>query len=244
MRCIPAFALAVQLAATPTPVPGTTRPGDGQAPIATDSGGPGPGNAVRAHALHQDVASSYNQMEKSIELQFAKLKKQVKDDIDALESKIKEIDRQIAALKEQARNIQLVAAKMEELLPKLMAGLGSDSGGMRRTPPNGGQIAALLASERAKAGLPATPGFPNLTPADLSTASSLKGSNAAAFLSNRINQQASSKIAGIDGAIAAKRKEIAALKTQVAEREKQLAKIEADRQKAIARIPTPVPAKP
>ncbi|MEO8054376.1 MAG: hypothetical protein ABI768_04440 [Acidobacteriota bacterium] len=196
---------------------------------------PAAGNA----AVISDVSSSYAQMEQSLEAQFAKLKKRAKDDIDALADKIKDMERQIAALKDQAKKIEQVAQKLEQLLPEIMAAVGSDSGGMRRTPPaTSDQLAALLAAERAKAGLPETPGFPNLTPADLSTASSLKGSNAAAFLSNRIAQQASQKLAEIDKAIEAKRKEIASLKAQIVELDKQLAKLEADKQKAIADLKT------
>ena len=227
----------VKVPVTPTPASGTDRPGDGQAPIANDTVGAGPVKAATTQALLQDVASSYDQMERNIELQFAKLMQEAKGQKQALEDKIKEIDRQIAALKEQARKIEQVAQKLEELLPRILAAVGSDSGGMRRTPSaKGDQLAALLASERAKAGLPATPGFPNLTPADLSTASSLKGSNGAAFLSSRIAQQASEKIAEIDKAIEAKKKEIASLKAQIAELDKQLAKLEADKQKAIAEL--------
>ena len=182
-----------------------------------------------------DVTASYDRMEQSIEIEFAKLKKQTKNDIDALDDKIKEMDRQIAALKDQANKIEKVAQKLEDLLPKIMAGIGSDSSGMRRTPsPKSDQFSSLLASERAKAGLPSTPGFPNLTPADLATAFSLPAANRPAFLSSLIAQQASRKISEIGNAIDAHKKESASLKAQIPALEKQIAELDADRQKALA----------
>jgi hypothetical protein len=108
---------------------------------------------------------------------------------------------------------------------------------MRRTPaPKSDQLAALLASERAKAGLPSTPGFPSLTPGDFSTASSLPGSNGAAFLSSRIAQQASQKLAEINASIDAKKKQSSSLVAQIAERDKQIAALEADKQKSLAAL--------
>lgn len=125
MRPIPAFTfigffLAASAAAGPvtptaTPAPGTARPGDGQAPIAADSVGSRPVKAAGTPALLQDVANSYNQMEQSIEAQYAKLLREARDQKSSVEEKIKDIDRQVAALKEQAKKIEQVAEKMAQI---------------------------------------------------------------------------------------------------------------------------------
>ncbi|MGA7992055.1 MAG: hypothetical protein WCC53_11520 [Thermoanaerobaculia bacterium] len=103
-----------------------------------------------------DVSSSYAQMEKNLELMYAKLIQEAKGRKSALEDQIKNIDQQIGKLKQAARKIELLAQKIEELLPKIVGAVGKDPGtGKRRTPSTTerDQFAAMLAAELAKAGI-------------------------------------------------------------------------------------------
>lgn len=189
------------------------------------------------------------QMEASIEQQFAKLKKQVKDDIDALEAKIKEIGRQVAALKEQAKQIEQVAKKMEQVLPNLVAQVGRDPGaGRTRTPSANDPLAARLKAELASAGLPLTPDEAQ----EVVNALRKGGSAGIALATQIIASIAEAHTKQIDGQINSTTATIKARKDQISALEKQLVKLDQDKAKALAdavkmqdarliRTPTPTP---
>ncbi|MCM3877016.1 MAG: hypothetical protein NEA02_11430 [Thermoanaerobaculia bacterium] len=290
MRLLPSIALTVSLlsaasagarpadtvkpAVTATPVGGTGQPGEGQAPIATDPVGSRPADTAAAQAMLSDVVNAYDQMEKNVELQFAKLTHDAKGSKDALEEEIKALGSQILKLEQAAKKIEAVAQKMQELLPKIMAAVGSDPGAaLRRAPSTAKESAfeALLKTELAKAGVSLStkeiqsiaeaitkggqaamsaalqivitiaeagvgksPDFPKVLPADLSAAAQLPGAAAASFLSKRFSEQASQKIAETNQAIKTAQSQIKALKEQIKEIDRQIAKLEEDKQKALA----------
>ncbi len=188
----------------------------------------------RPNAALADVSRYYDAMEQNVEVQFAKLKKQAKDDIDALESKIKEIDRQIASLKERAGKIVQIAAKMDALLPKFMAALGRDTGGRtgRAASSKRDQVAAQLRTELAGLGVVVSPDQLSKIVDGLE-----KGGRAgmaqAVFLCTAIAEADLKRIDDQLGSAAAAKQD---QKTRIAALDKQLAKLEADRQKAIAAL--------
>jgi polyhydroxyalkanoate synthesis regulator phasin len=226
----------VKIGATAPQTKGTGRPGDGNAPIATDATGSPPANAAATQAVLGDVSNAYAGMEKNIELQFGKLTQQTKGNIEALEDKIKSLESQIEKLKQEAKKIELIAQKIEELLPKIMAAFGTDPGGaLKRTPSaaKGADLKAFLAAELTRAGVSMSQEFPKLLLADMSTAASLPGGTAVAFLSSRFGEQAAQKIAETNKTIDTLQAQLKALKEQLAALEKQVAKLEQDKQKAL-----------
>ncbi|MBP7947998.1 MAG: hypothetical protein KA191_18345 [Verrucomicrobia bacterium] len=82
---------------------------------------PTPTPAAVRLALVSDAPSAHGPMERNIELQYANLLAEVRDQKSSLEDKIKDIDRQIEALKEQAKKVEQVAERMEQLIPRIDA---------------------------------------------------------------------------------------------------------------------------
>lgn len=184
--------------------------------------------------VRSDTSASFDQMEKSIEQEYAKLVQDAKTQKSDLEDKIKEIDRQIAALKEHAKKLDQVARKMDELLPKIMAGLGGDTGGRGRTPspPKRDQFAAHLKAELAALGV-------GVSPDQLSKimdALGKGGSGGMALAMQIVTQIADARAKQLDDQIASAAVARQAQKAQIAALEKQIAKLEADKQKAIAEL--------
>jgi len=67
---------------------------------------PGPERMVKAktdNAIINDITASYDQMEAQIEIMFAKLIKEARDNKQALEDQLKSIDRKIDSLKDAAK---------------------------------------------------------------------------------------------------------------------------------------------
>jgi septal ring factor EnvC (AmiA/AmiB activator) len=143
MRSIRALALVASFLAG---VPAAAQPG---LPLAVTTAG---GQA----AMLADVEKTFDQLEKNVDLEYAKLTQEVKKNIDALNAKIKEHEKKIEELKRTAEKIQIIEQKLGELLPKVVGAVGSDPDVGRRTAPSTGrrdQLAAQLASELAKAGM-------------------------------------------------------------------------------------------
>jgi hypothetical protein len=190
--------------------------------------------AAGASSTLSDISSSYARMEANIEQEYAKLEKQAKDDIDALENKIKEIDRQIASLKERARKVSQVAAKMDELLPKFMAALGRNAGGGtgRAASSRRDQVAAQVGTELAQLGVAVSPDQLTKIMDGLEKGGSA-GMAQALSICTAIAEAESKRIDGQLGTAAASKQD---QKTRIAALDNQLAKFEADRQKAIAAL--------
>lgn len=75
---------------------------------------------------------------------------------DALEDEIKSIDGQIEKLKQAADKLARIGQKIEELMPRLLAALGSDENARRMPTPStakSGAFAAVLENELPKSGL-------------------------------------------------------------------------------------------
>lgn len=264
MRSIPAFTLVgFVLSAAPAAAQRELAP-----PALTPAAG-GP-------ALLADVSISFDQMEKNIEQQYAKLIRKEKDQKSALEDTIKDLDRQIQAVKEQIKKIQLVAQRIQELLPKILSAVGSDSGGVfggAFSEAKRAQLEALLAAELSKAGVSLSakeiqgiaaaitkggqggmstalqivitiaeagaarsPDFPKVVAAEVSSAASLPGASAAAFFSSRFSDQASRRIQDFNRAIDSANAEKKTLKERIAALDKQIAKLEEDKAKALAEL--------
>ncbi len=120
-----------------TPVPpvtydatsSTAKPDDGKAPLpgidAASSTRPSVDPAV---AMLDDVSNAYNQMEMSVEFMYNRLIQEAKSNKAELEDQIKNIDKQIELLKEQGKKLDIIMAKVTELMPKFMQLVGSDEG--------------------------------------------------------------------------------------------------------------------
>jgi predicted nucleic acid-binding Zn-ribbon protein len=289
MRSIPVFALAGFVL--------SAAPGAAQRDVARPALTPTAGGQL----VLADVSSSFDRMEKNIELQYAKLKQEAKNNQDALQDKIKEIDKAIERLKQVAKRIELLSQKIQELLPRIVGAVGSDSGaGIGRTPSTTerDRFAAMLAVELAKAGigmsadqlqktaeaigrggqgamalavyltteiaeanadksvsgaatksarggsagapsaalqsLAARQDFPRVSQGDVASAAQLPGSAAASYFANRFSGQAAERLAATNKAIDSEQQKKKALVNQVAALEKEIAKLEQDRQKALA----------
>ncbi len=199
-----------------------------------------------------DVASSYDQMEQSIETEFAKLTQDARRNKGALEDKIKELERQIAKLKDDADKIARIARKIDDVLPKFMAALGSDTGGGNaRTPSTKrDQLAAQLSAELAGQGL-------SLSPDELQglVGALAKGGSAGMALAVQlVTTIANGRTRGINDQIASAGAAIQDRKTQIAALDKQIAKLDLEKAKALEdakkaqnarliRLPTPTPAR-
>lgn len=176
--------------------------------------------------LLSDVSNSYAQMEKNIELKYAKLIQEAKGNKGALEDQIKTIEQQIEKLKQAARKIELVERKLEELLPKIMEALGSDSNaGKGRTSPTNrnDQLASRLATELAKAGLGLSPDEIR----DITDAVKRGGVDAA-------RRQAEDRVRAINKSIELSKAKIKSLREQIAALDKQIEKLQQEKEKALA----------
>ncbi len=244
---------------------------------------PVPTPALPARATVLEVQNAYDRTEKDVEAEYAKLIQEASAEKSALGDKIKQIDRQIEALKNEIRRIELLQKKIEELLPKILAFVGSDSAGGFGAANAGRpvELTALLAGELGKAGVSIPPdqlagtaaaitkggpngmaaawgivlqiaragsstprerlgphAFPDVSSADLSNAASLPPGSATAFLLGRVSQQAAGEIKRLDDAIDSLRKESKRLAFEINTLEAQIAKVEAERAKAIEGLKT------
>lgn len=88
--------------------------------------------ATTISSVITEINQMYDNMEKSIELEYAKLVKENKTKTDELNAKIKEMDQQVEKLKAQAKKIEEVSAKMQALMQKMMKGIGNDRQNLSR----------------------------------------------------------------------------------------------------------------
>jgi peptidoglycan hydrolase CwlO-like protein len=214
------FAAASQAAAAVTATP-TPRKGSAQ-PIAVDSQpGQGVAGSATSQSVLSDVANAYDQMEKNIELQFAKLILEAKSNKEAVEDKIKSIEAAIEKLKQEVKKLELLLQKLEELLPKIMAALGSDPGAGKGRAPS----TARLGAELGKAGI-------NLSADELRSLADAIGQGG--MLAAR--KWAEKGLAATNNAIDPAQQAKKALKDQIAALEKALKKLQLDRDKALAEL--------
>jgi septal ring factor EnvC (AmiA/AmiB activator) len=87
----------------------------------------------------------------SIDVEFAKLEKQARDEKEKLQDQIKAIEKQLEVLKSQIKKIDLITDKIAELLPVIVEQVGSKTG------DGSASLAALLGQELAKAGVSVSP---------------------------------------------------------------------------------------
>jgi predicted nucleic acid-binding Zn-ribbon protein len=107
---------------------GGAKPGDGAQPLMSDATvdmPPEEASTVASQVIN-DISSMFDRMEQAIDVEFAKLIRDCKNNIEDLEQKIKDMTKKIDELKALAVKIEKVAAKMEELLPKIIGMVGSD----------------------------------------------------------------------------------------------------------------------
>jgi septal ring factor EnvC (AmiA/AmiB activator) len=224
-RAGPALGLALVLLAGTSHVAAQTG-------TAGPTGPPGAPPATSS-AIVADVQRQYDSMEQSIEQQYAKLLKSAKDKKAALEDKIKELERRIDALKAQAKKIELVAQKMDQLLPKIQATPGSGpapSKGARSSAARVDEVAALLSAELAKDGVQASP-------AEVRWAAEALGDGGPAA-GARVSAQAKERIDRVNAAIAASSKDIQLQRAQIQALDQEIAKLEKEREKALAELRT------
>jgi len=104
--------------------------GDNNQPILSDanSGLPANDNANVAAAVMNDVSAAFDDMSGAIDMAYAKVIHDCKSNIEDLENKIKDMTQKIKELKAEADKIMKIADKMEQLLPEIMAHVGTDQG--------------------------------------------------------------------------------------------------------------------
>jgi cell division protein FtsB len=244
---LPAVALLAAAVALPGAAPAAEK-GDAARPALTSTS-PAPAPA--------GVASTYDQMEKNIELQYAKLIQDERKEIASLQTKIKELEGQIAGLKQQASRIEILADKIATLLPVLLESVAADPtpGKGRKAAAPQGTLGARIAAELDKSGLGLSP---DERTAVLHVAND--GPQSLTAVAGRFQKWELDELGRINAAIEAKQKAIAALKKQVAQAESQIAKLEQQKNKELEALklarakalaaeikwpaPTPLPAKP
>lgn len=64
-------------------------------------------------AMVNDINEAFAALEQSIEVAYAKLKKELKDNIDKIHDKIKELDKQITELEKQAKKLEEMVQRQE-----------------------------------------------------------------------------------------------------------------------------------
>ena len=214
MRSLPAFTLVgFVLAALPAAAQGLVPP----AP--TPAGG---------QAVLSDIRNTYDRMEQNIEMEYAKLKQEAKNNIDALNDKIKEIDKAIEKLKQEAERIELISRKIQELLPRILEAISGDPVAQRERAPLtslNDRVAVRLGAELAKAGLALSSAEIN----EIVNAVKRGGTPAA-------RKWTDDHLAATNKGIESKKAEIKSLKAQIAALEKEIAKLEQDKQKALASL--------
>jgi hypothetical protein len=175
-------------------------------------------------------------MEKNLEQQFGKLTQQAKSSITALEDKIRDLESQIQTLKQAATKIDLLAQKIQELLPKIMAAVGTDPGGaLRRTPSTKeDQLAAQLRAELAGLGA----GASSDQVSKIVDALAKGGSGGMALATQIVTRIAEARSKQIDGQINSAAAAIKPQVDQVSALEKQLAKLDQDKARALADLRT------
>jgi hypothetical protein len=85
-------------------------------------------NASVSATIMNDVRDNFANFDGDINAQFEKLKKECKNDIQALNDKIKELGDKAKKLEEMADKLQKIADKMEKLVPELLMNVGADPG--------------------------------------------------------------------------------------------------------------------
>ena len=93
--------------------------GDSKRPqkVADTSGGT---NAQLTQALLNDINTAFAAMEQDIERAYAKLKKELRDNIELNNNKIKQFNQQIENLEKKAKELELAAQKKEKLRDSLI----------------------------------------------------------------------------------------------------------------------------
>lgn len=77
-------------------------------------------NSQVAQALLNDINTAFAAMEQDIERAYAKLKKELKDNIELNYNKIKQFDQQIENLKKEVKELEMAAQGKEKLLDSLI----------------------------------------------------------------------------------------------------------------------------
>lgn len=81
---------------------------------------------LQKDSIINSINTAYAQLEKSIEDQYAKLKKECRDKIDELTKKIKDVKDEIEELRRQIDKLEAMAERMEKELDKVLAHVGED----------------------------------------------------------------------------------------------------------------------
>jgi septal ring factor EnvC (AmiA/AmiB activator) len=147
LRALPATALGAVLGALAAPAFAADRAAAAR-PIFT----PLPKGASAA-----DVQGRFDALERATEQEYSKLIKEARDQQSAIEDKLRQIDRQVETLKNEVRRIELLQKKIEEVLPKILAFVGSDSALGAAPGARQAQVTALLSGELSKAGVSIPP---------------------------------------------------------------------------------------
>ena len=107
-----------------TPAHTQIRPGDGNAPLRTDTTKTWTRNDdSTALTILQDVSNAFDKMEQSIELMYDKLKEQTKDKIDDINKKINALNEQVEKLKAQLEKLDKMLKRMDEEMEIIRASL-------------------------------------------------------------------------------------------------------------------------
>lgn len=102
-----------------TPAYSQVKPGDGPAPIKTGAVENTTKQSKDSMTIISDISVAYSTMEENIELLYDKLIKQGRNNIDALNDKIKKLNDQIENVKEEIEKIKDQIAKMEKIVQQL-----------------------------------------------------------------------------------------------------------------------------
>jgi len=103
----------------------------------------------------RDIQDSYDQKERELETEYAKLVQEARNEIHLLEDKISGINRQVENLKKQLQKIALVISQLESLQPHLFEFVGSKPAGLsaRMTRNQQNPLAAIVRGELARIGI-------------------------------------------------------------------------------------------
>lgn len=149
---------AVKRAPTPGAASGgstTGRPGDGNAPVRTDSTVASPvGDPSKALS---DVSAQYGALESSIEAAYQRLSKEQKDGIDELEARIAEINEQIRQAQEMQEKLDKMMAAVDRLWPKFQEYMSSANNLKTKTAALEAKAQNLKASLLMRTPVPKTP---------------------------------------------------------------------------------------
>jgi hypothetical protein len=89
--------------------------------------------ATSTNDLLTETRAMFDKMEATIEVEFAKLKKETQEQIETLKNKTKQVDAQVQSLNRQIKKLEAVLNSIERLMPQFIANRDS----IRRTPGGG-----------------------------------------------------------------------------------------------------------